>query len=205
MKLSCLRHPALPSLWTGRFLGQMDPRSIPIELTKPFEIRLKQEKYTKIFSSDLVRCSELAHYIQGNLLPELRVKEDFRLREISFGLWEGKTYQEISEMDEWKEDYKKFIEEFPRHPAPQAESNEEFKLRISSFIEEIRANANQDEEYLLVTHAGVIRQIASLVLGIDLSSTFLMQLNYLSMNQFQFEKDFTSMLSWNENWNLGVS
>ncbi|PJE00994.1 MAG: hypothetical protein CK427_12415 [Leptospira sp.] len=183
----------------------MDPRSVPIELTKSFELQLKQEMYTKIFSSDLVRCSELAHLVQGNFLPELNVLEDSRLREISFGIWEGKTYQEISEMDEWKEDYKKFIKEFPRHPAPQAESNEEFKLRISSFIEEIRANSNQNDKFLLVTHAGVIRQIASLVLGIDLSTTFLMQLNYLSMNQFQFEKDFTSMLSWNENWNLGVS
>lgn len=205
MKITCLRHPALPEAWTGRFLGQMDPRSVPFELKSSFTSRLASESYTKIFSSDLVRCSELAHFIQGNYLSNLKLTEDTRIREISFGLWEGKTYQEISEIEEWKDQYKLFIQEFPKYAAPEAESNQEFHKRISDFLNELHKSSHKEDNVLIVTHAGVIRQFASIVLGIELGTTFSMQLNYLSMNQFIIEKDFTSLVTWNEDWNLGAS
>jgi alpha-ribazole phosphatase len=199
--LFCLRHPPLPQIWSGRFLGQMDPRSIPTKLPISFINNLKQLDITRIISSDLVRCLELASSIQLEHFPDLSIQEDKRIREIFFGDWEGKTYQEISESSRWRNDYNQFIQKFPKFPAPNGETNEEFEKRIQNFLSSLKEYPNSN--ILIVSHSGVIRQIAALSLGIPLEITFKMQLDYTSISRFQIEKDFTSMVSWNEDWLSG--
>jgi alpha-ribazole phosphatase len=198
MKLVILRHSALPNAWKGRFLGQMDPRSIPVEdahLNKINE-KLKALNISSIYSSDLIRCSELAEILQDRFFSSLSIKTDSRLREVSFGDWEGKLHEELSESELTKSDYTRFLREFPNFPPPNAETVPEFLARIRNFLNTIFTT--EDRTVLIVSHAGVIRGIASIFLNLDFSQTFGMQLDYLSISRFQWEKDFTNLTSWNE-------
>lgn len=54
---------------------------------------LSQEGLTALYSSDLRRCLETAHYVAAT--TGLAPVPDARLREINFGLWEGRLWNEI--------------------------------------------------------------------------------------------------------------
>jgi alpha-ribazole phosphatase len=104
-----------------------------------------------VFSSDLKRCIDTA----AILFPEKQAIRKKELREIHFGNWEGKTYEQLKE----DSDYQNWISQPFAVTPPGGESFVEFADRIESGWETIKEvmMASGAKRAAIVTHGGVIR------------------------------------------------
>lgn len=107
--------------------------------------------YDQYFSSDLPRCTETMRILFPNENPIL-VKE---LREMNFGKWEGKTYEELK----GDQQYVNWLENpFDLSP-PGGESYAEFSSRVQVGWNRVIADGCQ--RVAVMTHGGVIRYLLS--------------------------------------------
>ncbi|WP_019241979.1 MULTISPECIES: histidine phosphatase family protein [Bacillus] len=113
-----------------------------------------QKKMDKIFSSDLLRCQQTAHFLFG----EQEICCDPRLREIHFGDWEGKTYEQLKNSP----DYCYWLSNWQTASIPNGECGIDFKNRIIQFmLEKVLLNEHFGKSIAIVSHGGVIRHIVS--------------------------------------------
>lgn len=120
-------------------------------------------KKSVVVTSDLARCRDTArHILDRQGCADMPVLERSTLREQSFGQWEGKTYQEVAAAE--GEHYRDFFD----HPAtfrPEAgESFQDLLNRVQGEID-ILKQSGETRNFVLVTHAGVIRAIVGLALS----------------------------------------
>ena len=114
-----------------------------------------------VYSSDLARAKETAEILAGEL--GLPVRFDARLRERSFGAWEGMTAAEIEAA---------FAEAHGRWLAGEgagaddAEAFDAFGARVTSFLGDV-LERHPDETVLVVAHGGSIRVVHALASGLD--------------------------------------
>jgi alpha-ribazole phosphatase len=166
------------TLWNAqkKYLGHTDIGLLESEKSQLDDLsaELSKRSFDCIFSSDLKRCKETAAYIR----PGVPIHSESRLREMNFGEWEGKTYNEL------KHDirYTKWVDNWEELAPPKGETGLQFKARINDFLtileEEIKEKAPLEKELLenndkkckkggstpqvlIVTHGGVIRHILS--------------------------------------------
>jgi len=104
-----------------------------------------------IFSSPLKRCVILAKHIQENI-KTISYHEDERLKEMNFGDWELKSWNEIpsEELNPWMED-------FVNIKVSNGESFVELHERVGIFLSDTISKINQP--IVIVAHAGIIRSI----------------------------------------------
>ena len=114
-----------------------------------------------LYSSDLARARETAEIVAARLGLEVRV--DPRLRERSFGSWEGLTTSEIEE---------RFANSHRRWQAGEgagaddAEAFEHFFARVTEFLADV-LRLHPGQEVLVISHGGSIRVIHALAAGVD--------------------------------------
>ncbi|MCR4432026.1 MAG: alpha-ribazole phosphatase [Tepidanaerobacteraceae bacterium] len=153
------------TLWNKEFKyqGQSD---IPLSDTGRLQAlklseRLKAQKIDGVYSSDLQRAMETARII--SVPHELEVFPAREMRELSFGKWEGCTFDEINEkwpgeMERWRKD--------PYNERPEGGENlSELCERVSIFLK-AAANKHPEKNILIVTHAGPIRALLSVILNL---------------------------------------
>lgn len=112
---------------------------------------LKGRAISRIYTSQLKRTLETAAIIFPDQIPTAYKA----LNERDFGLWEGRTANEIQAAfplvwEEWLES------PFDVTPS-KAEPFQKFKDRVQSIVEEIRET--EDDEIAIVGHLGVLRLI----------------------------------------------
>lgn len=99
-----------------------------------------------VVSSDLQRCIQTAH----GYFPQTLLIIEPRLRELCFGDFEGKTYQDLQH----NATYRQWIDDPHKHTPPNGEPFMIFTRRVlTSFVEHV---AN---ETVFVVHGGVMRAI----------------------------------------------
>lgn len=135
-----------------------------------------------IYSSPLRRCAEFAQELATR--RTLPVIFDARLMEIGFGVWEGRTPDELRQQDPDQ------IRRFWRDPVanrPQgAETLESFRDRVASAWQDI-LEAQQGKKVLIVGHAGIIRLIMTLVLGARLDHLFRIQVDNAGLTRIRIQ------------------
>lgn len=114
-----------------------------IEETKEL---LKKFKYDRVYYSPLKRTVETLGILG------LTGIEEIKIREINFGIFTGKTFEEISEI--YPDETKSWLGDTQQYIIPQGESLLDVYNRVKRFLEEI---SKYDENILLVTHDCVIR------------------------------------------------
>jgi len=171
MKLFLIRHTKV-DLAKGICYGQSDVRLADNFDEAAYQIKEKLSKYPfyAIYSSPLQRCALLAQTLVEN---ENRIIYDNRLKELNFGKWEGKNWDEIQETIEAKHWFNDFI----NTPCPHGESYQDLLVRISSFINELKQFHN-DEILCIITHGGVIRAFLSIIKEISPLKIFETQIDY---------------------------
>lgn len=166
MELYLIRHTT-PDIEKGICYGQSD-----IPLTKTYATELKNiknkiplERVSKIYSSPLIRCTTLAKDISESY------DTDDRLKELNFGAWEMKLWNEIPkrEIDPWMQD-------FVNTKVPQGESYTELQHRVVEFYKSL--DFYSDETVVVITHAGPMRALLSYLRNIDLKDSFQIKINY---------------------------
>lgn len=157
-RLWLVRH-ALPVVAPGTCYGALDVPADP-DATRSAALRLAAElpAQAAMRHSTLQRCEQLALELQA-LRPDLARIPDPRLREMDFGLWEGRAWDTVprSDIDAW-------TAEFASHPPGGGEHLAAVLGRVTAAL---RSELSPEpahppgsagpRDVVWITHAGVIR------------------------------------------------
>jgi len=155
MKIFAIRHTSV-NINSGICYGQSDVSvagSFEVEKDKTLSELRKILPGDKVFSSPLTRCKIFSEA----LFAGIEINFDNRLMELHFGDWEMKTWDEIyltSEGKKWMDNYRLL-------PTLNGESYDEMKNRIEIFLDDLKKT--EYSKVIVVTHAGVIRIMKSLI------------------------------------------
>jgi broad specificity phosphatase PhoE len=145
----------------GRWQGHSDTHLNDIGREQALRVAAELHDVDVVYSSDLARARETAEIIAGAL--GLDVRFDPRLRERSFGAWEGLTAPEIEA--DFREAHARWLAG-DGAGADDAEPFAAFGARVTGFLEEA-LERHPDETVLVVAHGGSIRVIHALASGLD--------------------------------------
>jgi alpha-ribazole phosphatase len=169
MEVYLIRHTT-PKVGKGICYGQtdleIDETSFEPELN--FICKNLPNDIEKYFSSPLKRCTHLAEKLNADFCT------DERLKELNFGDWENKAWNEIdqNQLNGWMQD-------FVNISTPKGENYQDLHLRTESFINEVLKTNLQ--KIAVVTHAGNIRSFLSFVLSLPLENSFRIRLDYATV------------------------
>ena len=156
---------------SGRFAGStnLSLNAAGIEQIGSLRSVLIKERFDRVFCSPMTRCRETARLL--DLDAEVSYVDD--LREIDFGLWEGKDFSEIEKTDpdrvrEWIADPEGFC-------FPEGECRVDFILRLEQF--KAMLQSLQSEKILVISHGGVIRHLICSFLGLSFENYLLFKIN----------------------------
>jgi glucosyl-3-phosphoglycerate phosphatase len=145
----------------GRWQGHSDTQLNDVGRDQAVRVAGELDGVDVVYASDLARARETAEIVAARL--GLPVRLDERLRERSFGGWEGKTAPEIEA--EFRDAHASWIAgEGPG--AEDAEAFADFAARVQAFLADILAR-HPDGTVLVVAHGGSIRVIHALASGLD--------------------------------------
>ena len=165
MEIYLIRHTT-PLLTPGLIYGRSEVL-LAETFDQEWEVIKQQLPYgfDIVYSSTALRCTELAKRIT----PDFRT--DNRLTELNFGEWEGKTWDTVDQVQ-----LQLWMDDFVNVTVPGGESMLEMFERVKNFWQELYSISYQKSA--IVTHAGVIRLILSLVRQIPLASVFEIKVSY---------------------------
>ena len=170
------------------YFGHLDPdlNETGIEQLRKAKILFeKREKMPDVvFSSDLKRCSQSMEILQIDEETEKILTKD--LREINFGIFEGKTYEEIK--NKYPEKVKKMKNDWRNFKADKGESINEMMLRVAEKMNEI-INQYRNKKILVVAHAGVIQALTSYYLFGNLDGYWKFKINNGSITKLHVMED----------------
>lgn len=155
-----IRHGQTKYNLEGKFVGSTD---LPLSEDGRKQIFNKwdgvQEHIERdiIFTSPMKRCVETT----GIIFPYDSFEVLKNMREMNFGMFEGKTHDEL----EYIEEYRYFRETKGRAKIPKGESGIEFSMRVlKAFFEMIAYMDKKDaNNAVLVCHGGVIMSLFSML------------------------------------------
>ncbi|MBM4033198.1 MAG: histidine phosphatase family protein [Planctomycetes bacterium] len=156
------RHGSIGAACAGRYIGATDA-SLDVagrrQASALAEV-LKALGPQRCFSSPLRRAAETAELAAAPL--GLKVQLDPDLREVGFGLWEGKTFEEIQQAEP------EAVNRWAADPAgfafPGGERVCDFLARVHRAAD--RLAAAPGDVVLAVTHGGVVRAAICHLLGL---------------------------------------
>lgn len=121
---------------------------------------LRRRTPARIVTSDLIRARETAGYLGD--LTGIEVELDPRLRERSFGVWEGLTGEEIR--DGWPVEYA----HWRNHTDPAgigAESRPAVAQRVLEAVTDHAATLQKHDTLVLVAHGAAISSAVNVLIG----------------------------------------
>lgn len=156
MPLWIVRH-AQPLIASGICYGQLDVPADPLAtITSARALAAALPPAIRILSSPLQRCEQFALALTATR-GDLVYKTDPRLREMSFGTWEGRRWADIGQpaIDTW-------VADFANHRPGGGESAQEVLSRVAGLWDQARRAGDA----VWITHAGVVRATTLLRTGI---------------------------------------
>lgn len=185
-KLILIRHGR--TLWnsSGKFQGQSD-----IELSQ--EGISQAEKLAenfpvthidRVYSSNLKRA-----YITGEIIAKkfnVPIIKDKRLCEVSFGSWEGLTYDEIHE--KWPNEIETMFSTPDVLTMPEGESFAQVQKRGVEALLDI-VNKHPDETIAITAHGGILRTLLAYALHMPLRYIWTLRQDNTAVNIVTFYGD----------------
>lgn len=171
MKITLVRHAEVIKEYQGKYNGHID---IPISKGGEREAiklanSLKNEKFDKIYCSDLLRAKQTLKAFDLGIEPIYSSK----LREKSWGVHEGKSFDEIQTEGIEYIDFEQWIS------ALDGEDIQDYKNKIQNYFFQTIFE-QKEENILIVTHAGAIRTLLSIIKHIPYEDIFQIRIPYLS-------------------------
>ncbi|SFG74365.1 histidine phosphatase family protein [Oribacterium sp. WCC10] len=139
MKLFLIRHGMTKGNQEHRYVGATDESILPSEkerlrtsVERYFGNYQKDNKDSKIYISPMRRCMETAECLFPDMISQGRYEIIDNFREMDFGAFEYRNYQEINEDPdpEHREAYQRYIDSNGETAFPGGESKEEFIERV---------------------------------------------------------------------------
>lgn len=186
MKLYLTRHGQTDWNIARRYQGHSNTElnQVGIRQAEQLAIRLSKEPIHTIYSSDLSRALTTAKTIAT--FHQIEPHADARWRELSFGNWEGMTYEEMSAhspelFDAWMKDSLNVS-------TPNGETHMQLAERVQAAFNELKAN-HKDETVLVVGHSGSMQTLLALTLGVDLSRYWQFRVSQTSLSELTVYDD----------------
>ena len=161
MELYLVRHGETEWNKEGRYYGYSDVSLSQKGLAQAKSLGqfMKKIRFDKVISSPLCRALDTAKE-----LTDQPVCTDHRLMEQNFGLFEGRTYQELctmfpDELNAWNKDHESYC-------LPEGESFFDVRQRVESFVKDL----NEEEgKILIVAHKGTFGHMLAAFMHLPLS------------------------------------
>jgi probable phosphoglycerate mutase len=123
--------------------------------------------WNHIITSPLARCQQFSAALAETSGISFTVEDN--IKEIGFGVWEGRTPDDIKAND--GDALQRFIQDPVNNRPAGAEPLADFAERVWSVYQSI-SQQHHGEHVLMVAHAGVIRAITSKILGMSLDDVY---------------------------------
>lgn len=195
LRLTLVRHGTTEWNASGRYQGWSDPPLSDAgraEATRLRE-RLAGERFDRVVASDLLRARETAEIA----VPGAEIETDQRLREMSFGAWEGLTWDECTARDG------DLLARWTADPAscapPEGETVAEFEARVAAALDALPT----DGSLLVVTHAGVVHAVLARWLGVTLKQTFALRIGQCGITRAEVFPDGLRVQCVNDTAHMG--
>ncbi len=190
LRLTLIRHATTALNEARRYQGASDP---PLSERGRMEsarlrIRLQGECFDRVFTSDRRRCTETA----ALAFPSTLAEPEPRLRELDFGRWDGRTYEECLAQD--GQHFERWIAAPDQEAAPGGEGFEEFTGRVDAWI----ASLPSAGSILAFSHAGPIRHVVARVLGFAWMQVVLMEISACGITRLALHPDGGHLLCLND-------
>ncbi|TVP50271.1 MAG: histidine phosphatase family protein [Halomonas sp.] len=159
VELVAVRHGITAWNLERRYQGQQDiPLLFPDAEAGLLALRdaLVNERFDAIYSSDLQRCQQTLEWAQA-AKEGIPLMLEPRLRELDFGEYEGKVYDELKALPH----YRAWIDSVGELQIPGGESAAQLRERLDAWLHDVATNAQAGDhkKILTVTHGGVIREL----------------------------------------------
>ena len=175
------------------YFGQLDPPLTDkgIQQIQNTKKNLAEEDISFFYSSDLKRCTESAKIINESLNLDIIEKTGFR--ELSFGIFEGISHEEL--ISKYPEEAGAFFKNWETYQIPGGESIHDFMMRVVNEIEEIK-KSRKGEKILITAHSGVIQAALSFYFTGNLEAYWKFRFDHGSMTKLCFDNSDFAFLEY---------
>jgi alpha-ribazole phosphatase len=182
-----IRHPEPAASAEGRCYGSLDVGLSPNGVRQAHSIAaaLRGEQLAAIYTSPRQRCAETARILSGGC--PCPVQEVDGLRELDFGSFEGRSYDEIAAL------YPDLYRQWMLHPTQmQFPGGENFSQMSTRVLEATRClvERHHGESIAFLTHGGAIRIILADALGMPSKNIFRIGQRYGALNLIRYAEGF---------------
>ncbi|MEQ8673663.1 MAG: histidine phosphatase family protein [Aggregatilineales bacterium] len=160
-----------------RFQGGMDQplNTVGEAQAQKLVPRLQAEHFDAIYASDLTRVLQTAHHAG---YPIERLQKDARMREISFGIFEGLTWEEI--LVEHPELSAEWVKDRSRNQHG-GDSLDMVAERVSAFLAYV-LETHPKERVLIFAHGGTLAIMITILLGVPTNKWWQFRLDNTSIS-----------------------
>ncbi len=160
-----LRHGETVYSRTGGYCGDLDPdlTTEGVQMAHAFSAAYRHKTWEAVYVSPMQRALQTASPLCETLGLPMQLRAG--LREIGYGVWEGKTNPDVKVA--YAEDYERWLAE----PAWNAPTGGETAIHVASRAMAVLIEIQEQHQrgnVLLVSHKATIRLILCSLLGIDL-------------------------------------
>jgi alpha-ribazole phosphatase len=185
-RIHLIRHGQVAGHDQPRYNGQTDVAltDLGIEQYHRLKERLADTRISACYTSDLSRCVIGADIIcaRFGIQPVRRS----RLRELNIGIWEGLTWEEITQR--WPDEWQARLADLVNYRVPEGENLLDLEARVMPVLAEI-VEQHQGQEVLVVGHGGVNRIILLNAIGAPLAGMFNIEQNFGCHNIIDYYTD----------------
>ena len=168
MELYIFRHGR--TVWNAAYRIQgsadIDLTEEGIEMAKVTAEAIKDIHFDAIYTSPLKRAYETGCILRGD--RNLEIIKDERIRELSFGVLEGTSVDNIKS-PECDRRFSVFFSQPELYQRPEdGESLEELCERTGAFIEDIKKRHRDDERIMIVAHGAANKAMLKHIRGLEM-------------------------------------
>jgi probable phosphoglycerate mutase len=159
---------------------------------------LAEEPIAAVYSSDLERAQATAQPISD--VKGVPVIPHEGLRERSFGMFEGKTFDEIHQA--WPEHAQNWRKRIPEWQPPEGgESLIQLRERVTRTLEQLAAK-HPGEQIVVVAHGGVLDALYRVATGQEVNSPRTWELPNGAINRLLWTPQGFTLVGWSDTQHL---
>jgi probable phosphoglycerate mutase len=199
-RIIAIRHGETSWNADARIQGQLD---IALNETGRWQAQrvgkaLAEEPITAVYSSDLERAHATAQPISD--VKGVPVIPHEGLRERSFGMFEGKTFDEIHQA--WPEHAQNWRKRIPEWQPPEGgESLIQLRERVTRTLEQLAAK-HPGEQIVVVAHGGVLDALYRVATGQEVNSPRTWELPNGAINRLLWTPQGFTLVGWSDTQHL---
>lgn len=199
-RIIAVRHGETAWNVDSRIQGQLD---IQLNDTGRWQARrvgwaLASEAISAVYSSDLGRAHETARCISERLGVQVVAHQG--LRERRFGMFEGRTFEEIQ--NHWPDHAFNWRKRIPEWQPPEGgESLLQLRERVGRTVQDLAAR-HPGEQIVVVCHGGVLDTLYRIATGQEVNSPRTWQLPNGAINRLLWTPQGFTLVGWSDTQHL---